>query len=355
MTTTTGEKRDTIVIGASAGGIEALQRLLPAFTARIEASVFVVMHLPADGHSALDRVLARSTEYETAFAKPGEPILPGRVYVAPPDRHLLIDDDRVELWHGARENRSRPAVDPLFRSAAVARRGRVMAAVLSGLLDDGAAGIAQVQRCGGLAVVQAPDDAIEPEMPEHALFALGGRADAVLSAAELGEYLAERVGTPAPPAEVPPDIQRELDMLLGSISGLEALSKGGPPLALSCPECGGPLWGVRDGRVQRFRCHTGHTYGVDGLLSSQGTQIEQALWAAIKGLEQRSQLLRDLAREESSNRRLAAGKGFDSESKRLSLHAQTLRDVLVASVRELAPAAAPGLARNLERSREEDD
>jgi two-component system, chemotaxis family, protein-glutamate methylesterase/glutaminase len=208
---------------------------------------------------------------------------------APPRRRappcpgcLARETAGVRLWHGARENRSRRAIDPLFRSAAVARRGRVIGAVLSGLLDDGSAGLVSIKR-GGLAFAQAPRDAIESEMPERAVEALDGSLDGVLSAPALGARLVQLVGSPAPASSVPRDVQAELEMLLGETPGLEVMAQEAAPLPLSCPECGGPLWGIRDGRLQRFRCHTGHTYGVDSLFSAQGQPIESALWAAIKG------------------------------------------------------------------------
>lgn len=334
MTVASAEKRDTVVLGASAGGIEALQRVLRAFTVGVEASVFVVQHMPPDGNSILDLILGRATPYKAAFAQDGEVISPRRVYVAPPDRHLLIEEGRIRLWRGARENRSRPAIDPLFRSAATAHRGRVIAAVLSGLLDDGAAGLLSVKRCGGLAFVQAPEDAIESEMPERAAEALGDNLDGALHAEALGERMARLIGTPAPSATVPEDVKLEMDMLLGEVAGLDVLPRMSAPLALTCPECGGPLWGITEGRLQRFRCHTGHTYGLENLLSAQGVQIEQALWAAIKGLEQRSQVLTNLAKEECVRRRTLTATNFEAEGARLRQHAQTLRDVLVASFRD---------------------
>jgi two-component system chemotaxis response regulator CheB len=329
------EKRDTVVLGASAGGIEALQRLLPAFTLEVDASIFVVQHLAADGQSWLDRILARATPYETTFAEDGEVIVPRRVYIAPPDRHLLIEDSRIRLLRGPRENHSRPAIDPLFRSAAVARRGRVIGGILSGLLDDGSAGLLSIKRCGGVAFVQSTLDAIEPEMPERAAEALAERLDGSLSAQDMGQKMAALVGTPALPANVPPDVKLELDMLLGHVVAIEALSSQGPPLAISCPECGGPLWSLQDGRLQRYRCHTGHTFGVDSLLSAQGRQIEQALWAAIKGLEQRAQMLQNLARDEVVQRRARAAHNFETEAVQLRRHSQTLRDVLVSSFRDM--------------------
>jgi two-component system chemotaxis response regulator CheB len=334
MSSTIAQKRDTIVLGASAGGIEALKRLLPAFTLGVEASVFVVQHIPADGRSVLDQILGRVTPYRAAFAEDGEVISPRRVYLAPPDRHLLIEEERIRLWRGARENRSRPAIDPLFRSAAVARRGRVIGGVLSGLLDDGSAGLLSVKRCGGLAFVQSPSDAIEREMPERAAEALGESLDGALAADAMGAQMVALVGTPAPAADVPQDVKLEIDMLLGGVSAIEVLSSHGPPLPVSCPECGGPLWGLEDGRLRRYRCHTGHTYGVDSLLSEQGRQIEQALWAAIKGLDQRGQVLTNLARDETLRRRPLAANNLEVEAAQLRNHAQTLRDVLVASFRD---------------------
>lgn len=331
MATTNGEKRDTIVLGASAGGIEALQRLLPALSPSSEASVFVVMHLPANGRSVLDHVLSRATQLPVAFATDNEPILPRRIYLAPPDHHLLVDHDVVRVVHAARENRARPAIDPLFRSAAASRRGRVIGAVLSGLLDDGAAGLLAVKRCGGLAFVQSFEDAAEPEMPERAANALGDALDGALSAEELGRRMASLIGSPAPDAEVPDDVQLELRMLLGEVNGLQELSKAGPPAPVSCPECGGPLWALMDGRLARYRCHTGHVYGSHSLLSAQSLQIEQALWAAIKGLDQRSQMLENLAREEASRYKGVNKDRFETEAGRLRQHAHVLRDVLVAS------------------------
>jgi two-component system, chemotaxis family, protein-glutamate methylesterase/glutaminase len=323
------EKRDTVVVGASAGGIEALRGLLPALDSS-EASVFVVVHLAANGPSLLDRVLApRAAGFAVAFARDGETVEPRRIYLAPPDRHLLLEDGRVKLWRGPMENHSRPAIDPLFRSAAIARRGRVIAAVLSGFLDDGSAGLLAVKRCGGKAFVQALDEAAEPEMPTRAAENLGRELDGALPVAELGARIAQLLGTPAPEGSVPDDIQLEMRMQLGEVNGITELGSHFPPVPVSCPECGGPLWGITDGRVQRYRCHTGHAFGLDSLLSSQSTQIEQALWAAIKGLEQRSQMLTNLSREVHVGARASF---YKEESQRLLHHAHTLREVLLNSL-----------------------
>lgn len=326
------EKRDTVVLGASAGGIEALRRLLPVFSDGKNASVFIVVHLSAEGRSVLDEVLApRSGTFRLAFARDGERIEPGRMYLAPPDRHLLLDDGSIRLLRGPMENHSRPAIDPLFRSAAVTRKGRVIAAVLSGLLDDGAAGLLSVKRCGGMAFVQDPAEATEPEMPSRAAENLGDQLDGALPVEALGRTIMQLLGSPAPEATVPPDIELEMKMLLGQVNGITALASQGPPIPVSCPECGGPLWLIVDGRVQRYRCHTGHAFGVESLLSSQESQIEQALWAAIKGLEQRSQMLMNLSQDGSG--RIRAFR-YQEEASKLLEHAHILRQVLLNSFNE---------------------
>jgi two-component system, chemotaxis family, protein-glutamate methylesterase/glutaminase len=334
MASTDVEKRDTIVLGASAGGIEALQRLLPAFAIGCEASVIIVVHLPADGHSALDLVLSRATALRAAFAEDDQVILHRHVYIAPPDRHLVVHGDRLRLLGGPRENRCRPAIDPLFRSAAVARRGRVMGAVLSGLLDDGAAGLLSVKRCGGLAYVQASVDALACGMPECAARALGAALDGVLGADALGSRLASLVGTLAPGATVPKDLALELTMLESETAALDALVHHASPLSLGCPECGGPLWGVVDGRLRHGCCPAGHEPAEGGASSEQGLQIEQALWAAILGLEQRSKVLRNLAREEGKRHRPMSASLFESEALLLGNHASTLRGVLDGSLQD---------------------
>jgi two-component system chemotaxis response regulator CheB len=215
MTTDEAGKRDTIVLGASAGGIHALRQILCAFPSGLDAAIFIVVHLPADPFSILDALLAKVTPLETEFARDGEVILAGRIYVAPPDRHLLLYEDRIKLSHGERENRSRPAIDPLFRSAAVARRGRVIGAILSGLLNDGSAGLLSVKRCGGLAFAQAINDAREKEMPSNAAEALGGMLDGAMPAADLGRRIVTMIGSPATNAVVPLDVELEVEMLLG--------------------------------------------------------------------------------------------------------------------------------------------
>lgn len=338
MTTDEAGKRDTIVIGASAGGIHALRQILCAFPPGLDAAIFIVLHLPADPSSILDVLLGQVTSLVTAFAKDGEAILAGRIYVAPPDRHLLLYEDRMTLSHGERENRSRPAIDPLFRSAAVARQGRVIGAILSGLLNDGSAGLLSVKRCGGLAFVQAVDDAREKEMPGNAAKALGGMLDGAMPAADLGRHIATMVGSPATNAVVPLDVELEVAMLLGSVAST-GKALGGLPQLVMCPECGGPLLRIgKRGHVLHYTCSFGHVFDPSGPLAAQVAQNEQVMWATIKGLEERSRRLWIMARYEAKFGRDGSAARFNDEAARLLEDATTLRAVLLTGLlREETP------------------
>ncbi len=186
---------DVIVVGASAGGVEALDRLVAALPDDLPASLFVVLHVPPTGRSALPDILRRHCRLPVAHAIDGEAVKPGQVYVAPPDQHLLVADGQVRLGRGARENGHRPAIDPLFRSAAREYGPRVVGVVLSGVLDDGTAGLAAVKAGGGVAIVQEPADAMYPAMPQHALENVA--VDHVLAAGEIAAALDRLAREPA--------------------------------------------------------------------------------------------------------------------------------------------------------------
>jgi two-component system chemotaxis response regulator CheB len=272
-----------IGIGASAGGVDALRSVIGQLPADFDAAVCVVLHLPAGGKSLLAPILARQTALETAVAVDGEPLVPGRVYVAPADRHLLVEDGRIVLSRGPKENGVRPAVDAMLRGLAYGYGSRAAAVILSGALGDGSAGAAAVAGAGGTVLVQEPTEAVVPSMPESALRAVAGRAT-VLGAADIGAALAALAAGRRP-------IGEDVAMLPDPPQPVPQ----GAPTALSCPECRGPLWEDTHGGVTRYRCRVGHAYSEDALVTAQADGVEAALWTAVEVLEERAELLRRVA------------------------------------------------------------
>jgi two-component system, chemotaxis family, protein-glutamate methylesterase/glutaminase len=286
---------DIVVVGASAGGVEALVKLVRGLPADLPATLFVVLHVPAHGTSVLPKILDRAGPLMAAHATEGDEICPGRVYVAPPDHHLLVQRGRVRVVRGPRENGHRPAIDPLFRTAARWYGRRAIGVVLSGTLDDGTAGLAAIKRRGGIAIVQHPDDALFTGMPGNALENV--EIDHCAAASEIGAILAELARQPvsregeAPASE---DMQREVEIAEFDLDPIESDGHPGTISGFSCPECKGALWELRDGKLTRFRCRVGHAYSSETLLDEQAAGLETALWTAFRALEERAALARRL-------------------------------------------------------------
>jgi two-component system chemotaxis response regulator CheB len=284
---------DIVVVGASAGGVEALADLAGSLPADLPAAVFVVLHVPAAVTSALPDILSRQGPLPASHVKDGEQIEPGRIYVAPPDHHLLLRSGHVHLRRGPRENGHRPAVDPLFRSAAREYASRVIGVVLSGALDDGTAGLVAIKARGGLAVVQEPADALYTGMPGSALEHV--QVDHVLPVASMGPLLARLAKEPAadaPPAPAVMNVEVEVEGF--SLEAMEG-EHPGKPSGFSCPDCNGVLWEIQDGQLVRYRCRVGHAWSPESLLTQQSEGLEAALWIALRSLEERAALSKRLA------------------------------------------------------------
>ena len=325
------EVRDTIVIGASAGGIEALKRLLAVFPADLPAAVFVTVHIASNAVSHLDRILNHSTPLSVQFAEDGMQTRPGCVYLAPPDRHLALADGHVSLIQGPLENRARPAIDPLFRSAAVRRRSRVIGVVLTGRLDDGSAGLLAIKRCGGIALIQHPDDAVADSMPRNAANALGELLDGAYAIEELGRRIVHLAGARVSvPEAVPQELVVETELAEHLEAASERLNEIGKLVPLTCPACSGPLVKVDDPSIHRYRCFTGHAFSAQALLADQQARVERALWAAVRSLEERGNMLLTLARGSRANARNNGAPSLELEANQLQTHAQTLRAILLA-------------------------
>jgi two-component system chemotaxis response regulator CheB len=285
--------RDLIAVGASAGGVEALRALAAGLPADLPAAVLVVLHMPRGAPSALPQILSRSGPLPAVTATDGEPLEPGRIYVGPADRHLMVIDGRIRLSHGPAENGHRPAVDPLFRSAARAVGNRVIAVVLSGSRDDGAAGAETVDAVGGLVVVQDPAEALHGSMPEAALSRVPSAH--VKVAAGLGGLLAqlcsERLEASPPPTD--PVLAGEVAVAAFGEPSTDHLPSA--PSGFGCPSCGGALFSLGNSAVPRLRCRIGHAWSPESLLDEQAVATEGALWLALRALEEKADLSRRMA------------------------------------------------------------
>jgi two-component system, chemotaxis family, protein-glutamate methylesterase/glutaminase len=286
-----------IVIGASAGGVSALLEVASGLPAGLDAAVGVVLHVGALP-SILPQLLASRTELRVLHPADGQPLEAGTIYVAPPDHHMLFDEDAVRLSRGPRENHARPAIDPLFRTTALAWREKAIGVVLTGNLDDGTAGLAAIKACGGTAIVQDPATALEPSMPTSALDNV--KVDHCLPLGQIAAKLAGLSGRAPAPAlaatqvPVPERLRREQAVFEGR-SPMENLDALGKVSALTCPDCGGGLWEIGDAKPLRYRCHTGHAFTARSLESAQVEQADHALWSSVRALQEREMLLRRLA------------------------------------------------------------
>ncbi|MDQ3950030.1 MAG: chemotaxis protein CheB [Gemmatimonadota bacterium] len=339
------EMRDIVVIGASAGGVEALRELVHDLPKDFPAALFVVVHIPTDSSSMLPRILERSGPLPAAHATDGEPIVPGRIYVAPPNHHLLLKRGAVWVIYGPKENGHRPAIDPLFRTAARAYRHRVIAVVLSGNLNDGSHGLRIVKAHGGTAVVQDPEDALYPGMPaaaiEHA------EVDHVFPLAAIGDLLTRLVREPIPedaPVPRPDEVESERPGKRAAEGELVNMSLGGAPSVYTCPECHGNLWEIREGTLGRYRCRVGHSFTEDSLIYEKGESLEAALWTALEALEEQASLTQRMgerAREFGNERRISA---LEERVIDLEDRARLVREVLLNGLSKTLPAETGGEA-----------
>jgi two-component system chemotaxis response regulator CheB len=294
-----GKIKKVVVIGTSAGGLYALKTLVSQLQANFEAPILVVQHISPDatGNVLLD-ALNKLGNIKCEHAVSGTRLENGRLYLAPSDHHLMIDEDKTILvTKGAQENRSRPAIDPLFRSAAVVFTTKVIGVLLTGYLDDGTSGMIAIKRCGGTCVVQDPSDAEYPDMPQNALNQI--KPDYCLPLLEMGGLLYQLIAKKSGKGKsIPEDILIETKIAKRVLSDLPSVNALGKQVPFNCPGCGGVLWEVDKDDVIRYRCHTGHAYTAASLLAEQTKMIEETMWTALRMFEERRNLMVTMAKEQ---------------------------------------------------------
>jgi two-component system chemotaxis response regulator CheB len=328
-----------VLIGGSAGALKALKVILPMLPQDFPAAILIVTHIGSQ-KSIVPDIVGRCSAMPVRHATDGEPIIPGRVLVAPPDEHLTVvmEDGKayVRLLYGPKENHCRPAIDPLFRSAASAFLENAIGVVLSGYLDDGTVGLQAVKACGGLAIVQDPSEAEVLDMPASALEHVN--VDRVLRASEIGPALVELTAASMKPgsagqrdsvASIPHWIDIE-NRIAGRGSDMDDIEQIGKPSSLTCPECSGALWEIgHDGPI-RYRCHTGHAFTAKVLEALQRDAVEDAIWGAIRALHEQARLFSKLCERERQSGHVERAAEYEAKVTQAKAHSQTLREVIAA-------------------------
>jgi two-component system, chemotaxis family, protein-glutamate methylesterase/glutaminase len=283
------------VVGASAGGVEALKTLVSRLRGDFSGALLLVLHIPPQVPSLLAGILDRRGPLPVTDASDGATIQAGHIYVGVPDRHLLVDGTTLRLSRGPKENRFRPSIDALFRSAAYTLGPRVVGVVLTGQLDDGTSGLWAVKDRGGIAVVQSPQSAQFPSMPTSALQHVA--VDHVVDLETLPDLLMQLASQPMPHASLaePAAMRTENEIAVGADPLRAGSLELGKSTRITCPECQGVLSEVREGTIVRFRCHTGHAYSMQALIGDIENSIDSSLWGVLRALQERSILLREAA------------------------------------------------------------
>ena len=313
---------DIIAIGASAGGVEAVIDIAADLPATLPAAVLVVIHVSPDSSGLLPGILNRSSIWNAVQPEDGTRIEHGNIYIAAPDRHMVVEaGDRIRIIRGPKHNRHRPAIDPLFRSVAYQYRDRAIGVILTGFLADGSSGLAMIKSAGGVAIVQDPNDALVPSMPKRALEQV--EPDYCLPLTEIPAALARIVKGEEAARKVAStkvaSMKREK----------RKVEKQEQPSAFTCPECHGTIWEVRENGEVRFECRVGHSFSPESMAESNDEDVERALWAALRTLEESASLDQRLADLAAERNRANAYELYSAKAKERKKHAETLRDLLV--------------------------
>lgn len=324
---------DIIVIGASAGGLKALSAIVSALPTDMDAVFFIVQHLAADKPSILPQILEDVGSLPTAHPTDKEKIQRGRIYIAPPDYHLLVNRGYMRVVRGPQENRFRPAIDALFRSAARAYGPRVVGVVLTGYLDDGTVGLQAIKKRAGVAIVQDPNEAEYPGMPKSVLRYV--KVDYCIPLTEIPDILVRLANEPAADEEaypIPKDIEFESNIAeqqMNTKEFLENVEQIGIRTPYTCPECNGSIWQIGNEYPFRFRCHVGHSFTSDVFLAEQTQNLENALWSAVRALEEKVTFSRQMAERMRNYNLHNAVKKYEDYAKQLDKEVSVVRELIL--------------------------
>jgi two-component system chemotaxis response regulator CheB len=314
-----------VTIGASSGGLDALRTLASKLPADFQAPILVVQHIGTH-ESILPALLSKAGPLKAIHATDGLALEEGRIHVAPPDRHMMVTDGVVHLMHTAKENHTRPAIDPLFRSAAITFGPAAVGVVLTGQLDDGTSGLQAIKECGGVAVVQDPDEALRRSMPESALKYV--KVDFCGSLEDIAGYLEQLVKKPAPAQTCTSEaVLHEMAVALTKGDTMAHLQQIGKPSHFTCPECQGTLWEIET-RPLRYRCHTGHGFTQRTLRSAQIEAVDEALWSALRALQEEEQVLRETADTARHEQQAETAASLESEAVQIAQRIAQMRELM---------------------------
>ncbi len=315
------------VIGASAGGHDAVINTLANIPINVNGAFLVVIHNSFDSSGGFERVLEKKIKLKVQLAGSEVPILPGNVYLSFSNQHLVVSDSSLMLSKGPRENLFRPSIDVLFRSAAVSFKNRCVGVLLTGRLNDGTAGLLAIKRCGGIAIIQDPKTAEFSEMPLSAQRSV--KVDYCMDVEDIGKLIEVICQQPLPPEkEVPQSLVKEARIALAIKSEISKEDSLGEQVPFSCPSCGGPLWKMTDESMERYRCHVGHAFSQEAMLSGQNRKLEETLWVALRTFEEKRILLQRMAETYSEKGFTTLSASFRNKVEEVTEHINRLRDVM---------------------------
>lgn len=326
------EPKFIIVVGASAGGMSALIEMVANLKTGMDASVFIVLHLSKTSISDyLVHKLQPHTYMQCELAKDGEAIEKDRIYIASPNYHLLVKKNKVILGEGPQENRWRPSIDVLFRSAAAAYSTRTIGVVLTGLLDDGTTGMDAIKRSGGTCIVQNPNEAEYPDMPLAVLNSM--EVDYCVTLSQMGDIIFDITQTDPEDIPAPPDVIIESEIAERVVVNFDNVRQLGEKSIFACPDCGGGLWAIENGsgNVNRYRCHIGHSYSEKDLVVKQSEILESTLWTALRIMEERKTLMKKMEGDYLQKGFTNLASGYKEKMEELQVHLDNLKEVLFAT------------------------